>query len=128
MFMILMRLLIFIMIIFLLYITIKYLLNPKRKLELAHEQKKFYFHDDSNNVRKNFLITYKGVMFEGEKQLGTTEQAFDVVSILIWPKNPNQLKGIERNDLYFIEKEVLIHYPHAKIKWKSPIKDFLQKY
>ena len=37
------RLILFLIIIFLLYTAIKYMLSPRRKLELAHEQGKFYF-------------------------------------------------------------------------------------
>ena len=73
---------------------IKFILNPKRKLELAHEQKRYYYLDDPNNVRKNFLLTYKGVLFEGEKYLGTTEDSFDVISIFIWPHTCISLERI----------------------------------
>lgn len=124
---ILFRLLIVIAIIIIIYSALKYVLNPKRKLELAHEKKRFYFYDDKNNIRKNFLLTYKGVLFEGEKYLGTTEDAFDIISITISVKNPNQLQGLDREDFQFIEKEVLIHYPHSTIEWKNPVKDFLKR-
>ena len=60
------RIFIIVSIILIIYSGIRYLLHPKRKLELAHEQKRFYFLDDPNNVRKNFLLTYKGVLFEGK--------------------------------------------------------------
>ncbi|WP_096202735.1 sigma-w pathway protein ysdB [Bacillus sp. FJAT-45350] len=120
------RLLLIVAIIVLIYSVIKYILNPKRKLELAHEKKEFYFHDEKQNVRKNFLITYKGVMFEGEKYLGTTEQSFEVVSVYMWAKNTQLLQGLDRQDFYFIEQEVLIHYPNATIEWKSPVKEFLK--
>ncbi|MDQ0270064.1 sigma-w pathway protein ysdB [Cytobacillus purgationiresistens] len=125
--MLLIRLLLFALIIFLIYSTIKYVLNPKRKLELAHDQKKYFFFDDQNNVRKNFLITYKGVLFEGEKYLGTTENSFDVVSIFIWPHRVSALKGMVSEDFLFIEIKVLEHYPNASIDWKSPVKEFMQK-
>ncbi|MBE3571017.1 MAG: sigma-w pathway protein ysdB [Bacillales bacterium] len=122
----LLRFIFFALIIFATYSMIKYLLNPKRKLELAHEQKRFYFLDDPNNVRKNFLLTYKGVLFEGEKYLGTTENAFDVVSIFIWPRSTVALKGLVREDFLFIEKKIREHYSSAKIDWKSPVKEFLE--
>ena len=109
MILVLFRILIFFAIIFFIYSAYKYIVNPRRKLEIAHEQKSFYFYDDPDNVKKNFLLTYKGVMFEGEKYLGTTEKAFDVVTIFVWAKNPNSLKGISKDDLFFIEKEILIH-------------------
>lgn len=119
------RLLILIATVFLIYRLFSYVINPKRKLELAYEKKDFYFHDDPNNIRKNFLLTYKGVLFEGEKYLGTTDRSFEVVSIFIWAKNPANLKGLDIHDFMIIQENVLEHYPDAKIDWKSPIKEFL---
>ncbi|MGF2617330.1 sigma-w pathway protein ysdB [Rossellomorea aquimaris] len=124
---ILIRILVFLLIIYLLYRAFKYIVNPKRKLELASEQKKFYFLDDQENVRKNFLVTYKGVLFQGEKYLGTTERAFDVVSIFVWVENPSLLKGISYEDLKYVETEILERYPNASIDWKSPLKEFINK-
>ncbi len=124
---ILFRLLILALIIFLIVKTIKYIANPKRKLELAHEQKQFYFWDIHENVRKNFLLTYKGVLFEGEKYLGTTDNAFEVVSVFIWAKDPDKLQGLEREDFLKIQEEVKKHYPNARIDWKNPIRNFLNK-
>ena len=121
------RFLIIIAFIILAYSTVKYLINPKRKLELAHQQKSFYFFDSKENVRKNFLVTYRGVMFEGEKYLGTTDEAFDVVSIQIWAKNDHNLTGLNKADFAFIQKEVQSSYPNADITWKSPIKELLKK-
>ncbi|WP_394137573.1 sigma-w pathway protein ysdB [Cytobacillus oceanisediminis] len=123
----LLRMLLFALILFLIYSAIKYLLNSKRKLELAHEQKRYYFWDDQENVRKNFLITYKGVLFEGEKYLGTTDNAFEVVSIFIWPRSTAALKGMVREDFIFIERKITEAYPNAKIDWKSPVKEFMNK-
>ena len=127
--MILIRLLLFALILFLLlYRMVKFILNPKRKLELAHEQKRYYFLDDPNNVRKNFLLTYKGVLIEGEKYLGTTDNAFDVVSIFIWPHSVSSLIRFVREDFLFIERKILDEYPNAKLDWKSPVKEFMQKH
>src|SRR5690625_1888271 len=109
----LLRVLIFVALIILIYTIVKYILNPKRKLELAHEKKQFYFFDDPKDVRKNFFITYKGVMFEGEKFLGMTDQAFDVVSVSIWVKQKDKLKGLHIKDFIFLEKEIHQHYPEA---------------
>lgn len=121
------RLLLLAAIIFIFYRLIKYLVNPKRKLELAQEQRNFYLLDDIENVRKNFLLTYKGVLFEGEKYLGTTEYAFEVVSILIWPKNNASLKGLAYEDFLFIEDQIHEVYPGATISWKSPVKEFMDR-
>lgn len=118
---ILFRLLIIFAMVVLIYTAYKYIVNPKRKLEVAQEKSEFYFLDQSNNIKKNFFITYKGFLFEGEKYLGTTEDSFEVVDIVMHTKNPERLKGFERKDLYFLEEEILIRYPHAEIEWKHPI-------
>lgn len=125
--MILIRLALLALVVFIIYSIFKYLLNPKRKLEIAHEQKNFFLLDQKNNVRKNFLLTYKGIMFEGEKYLGTTERAFEVISIFIWSKNPEMLQGLKRQDFEYIQKEIRKQYPDALIDWKSPIKEFLKE-
>ncbi|RID86415.1 sigma-w pathway protein ysdB [Peribacillus asahii] len=121
------RLILLVVIVFSLYTAIKYMLSPRRKLELAHEQGKFYFLDDPKNIRKNFLLTYNGVLFEGEKYLGTTERSFEVVSIFIWPKNTADLKGLKRDDFLKIEAAIKKHYPASSIDWKSPVKEFLNR-
>lgn len=124
---ILLRLLLIVLIVFLLYTGIKFLFNPKRKLELAHEQKQFYFLDEKENVRKNFLLTYKGAIFEGEKYLGTTTNSFEVVSIFIWSKSTNELQGLTLEDFEHIQEQVKLRYPHSKVDWKSPIKELILK-
>ncbi|QOY33946.1 sigma-w pathway protein ysdB [Anaerobacillus isosaccharinicus] len=120
------RILILAAVFILAYSAIKYFVNPKRKLELAHEKKLFYFLDDKQNVRKNFLITYRGVLFEGEKYLGTTESAFEVVSVQVWARNTDKLQGLNKEDFYFIEKEILVAYPNTKVEWKNPINNLLR--
>lgn len=60
------RLMIFALIIYLIYKTVKFIMDPKRKLESSHEQKKYFFYDVPDNIRKNFLVTHKGVLFEGK--------------------------------------------------------------
>jgi hypothetical protein len=121
------RILLLTVLLFLVYYLIKYIINPKRKLELAHEQRRYYFFDDFNNVRKNFLLTYNGVLFEGEKYLGSTSNSFEVVSIFIFPRDLASLQGLTKDDFLLIEENVRGHYPNAKIDWKSPIKDLLKK-
>lgn len=122
----LVRILIFVGVIILAAYWLRYLLHPKRKLELAHEKGHTYYWDDPKNVRKNFLITHKHVYFEGEKYLGTTDQAFVVKHIFIWTSTPSKLKDFKKEDFYLMEKIVKEHYPEAEIEWKSPIKEFLK--
>lgn len=54
------RFLLFALIIFLIYSLIKYLLNPKRKLELAHEQKRFFSSIIKIMCEKTSLLRIKG--------------------------------------------------------------------
>jgi hypothetical protein len=125
-FLLLVRVLIIGLIIYLFYLGIKYLTNPKRKLDEAYEQEKFYFYDNVKQVRKNFFITYKGAIFEGEKYLGTTENSFDVVSIFVWVKNEDKLQGFTIDDFHFLQSEILTNYPMAEINWKNPIEQLMK--
>ncbi|UOQ94093.1 sigma-w pathway protein ysdB [Halobacillus shinanisalinarum] len=118
---ILFRLLLIIAILFIIYTVYKFIINPRRKLDHARNKQEFYFHDTIENTKQNFLITYKGLIFEGEKYLGTTEESFEVVNINISAHHPEKLKGLERHDLYFLEEQVLMRYPYAEIEWKYPI-------
>ncbi|WP_134684684.1 sigma-w pathway protein ysdB [Brevibacillus migulae] len=121
------RFLFFAAILGLIIFSIRYWVHPKRKLESAHEKKRTFLLDDRHDVRKNFLLTYKGVMFEGEKHLGMTDDAFSITRIFIWVRDPAKLNGLEKED--FFECEMLIHqyYPRAKIEWKSPIRELLSR-
>lgn len=120
------RLIILAFIVYLFYLGIKYLTNPKRKLDDAYERGQYYFYDDVKNVRKNFFISFKGALFEGEKYLGTTEHAFEVVSIFVWVKDEAKLQGFSKEDFLFLEKEIRMNYPEAQINWKNPIENLMK--
>ncbi|MEH7074798.1 sigma-w pathway protein ysdB [Neobacillus drentensis] len=122
----LLRFVLLLLILFLINYSIKALFTPKRKLEKARKQKQFLFIDDED-VRKNFVLTYKGAVFAGEKYLGPADNTFDVVSIFIWPENASFLKGLVKEDFLYIDKKILKYYPHAEIHWKSPVKEFLKQ-
>ena len=121
----LIRFIIIAFIVYLFYRGIRYLTDPKRKLDDAYAEEKYYFYDDVKNVRKNFFITYKGAMFEGEKYLGTTNDAFEVVSIFVWVKDETKLQGFTKDDFHFISAEILSNYPNADISWKNPIEKLM---
>jgi hypothetical protein len=120
----LLRIVLLLLIIFFFNLALKLLFTSKRKLEIARRQKRFLL-IDHEDVRKNFLLTYKGVVFAGEKYMGAMDNTFDVVSISIWAENTAFLKGLVKEDFYFIDKKILEHYPNAEIIWKSPVKEFL---
>ncbi|MDN4607271.1 sigma-w pathway protein ysdB [Sporosarcina highlanderae] len=113
-------------IVYLFYRGIRYLIDPKRKLDEAYEQEQYYFYDDVKNVRKNFFITYKGALFEGEKYLGTTEDSFEVVSIFVWVKDETKLQGFSKDDFHFLSSEINSNYPNAVISWKNPIEKLMK--
>ena len=122
---ILFRVLLIIALVLLVYTLIQYYRNPSRRLRLAKEANEFFFLDEPNNSKKNVQFVYKGCLFEGEKYLGTTEDAFEVVNIHITVRDPLELRGLTRDDLYFMEKEILMRYPYASIEWKHPINQLL---
>ncbi|WP_349774620.1 sigma-w pathway protein ysdB [Virgibacillus sp. LDC-1] len=124
---VLFRILIIISLLILIYTGIQYYRNPKRRLHIAQSTNEFFLLDDPTNSKKNLHFVYKGCLFEGEKYLGTTENSFEVVNIQVIVNNPLQLKGLTREDLYFLEEELLIRYPFAKINWKHPINQLLLK-
>lgn len=114
-------------IILLVYSIIQYFRNPQRLLENAKESKGFYYFDEQNNSKKNIRFVYKGCQFEGEKYVGTTEESFEIVDVHVTVVDPLELQGLTRDDIYFLEKELLMRYPHAKISWKHPIDKLLQR-
>ncbi len=121
------RFIVVLVVIYIFYKIVRYLTDPKRKLDEAHEKGHYYFYDDVKNVRKNFFISYKGALFEGEKYLGTTENAFEVVSIFVWVHDSGLLQGLSKEDFYYLEKEILLNYPNAKINWKNPIEQLMNE-
>lgn len=105
---------------------IKTMLTPNRKFRQAVKQKYFYMIDDKKNVRKNFLITYKGAVLEGAKYLGTNKNPHTVVSIYIWIRDPDGMEDMGREDFFFIEKKILKLYPRAAINWNNPFYELMR--
>lgn len=122
----LIRLVILAAIIYIIYLTICYLTNSRRKLEGAQVKREFYFFDDSHNAQQNFFITYKGALFEGEKYLGATKYSLEVVTIFIDIVDDLQLQGFTRDDFLYLEQEIQQKYPQATISWKSTIEQLLK--
>ena len=114
------------LIIYVFYKAIRYITDPKRKLDEAYEKNQYYFYDDVKNVRKNFFISYKGALFEGEKYLGTTEDAFEVVTIFVGARDAATLHGLTKKDFEYLQQEILTSYPKAKINWKQPIEQLMR--
>ncbi|WP_231689622.1 sigma-w pathway protein ysdB [Bacillus sp. FJAT-27245] len=112
---------------FILYKLTRVMFSLPRKLESAKKQKRFFLLDDKANPRKNFRLTYKGAVFEGEKYLGITGDSFGVISIFLWPKNADKLEGMTHDDFLFIKSELAKSYPHASIEWNGSVREHLRK-
>jgi len=125
---ILFRILISIAIIILVYTIYQYYHNPQRRLKKAKKSHHFYYVDDMNNSKKNIQCVYKGCLFEGEKYLGTTNNAFEVVDIHMTVREPLELKGFSVDDFLFLENEIQKNYPHAKVTWKHPINQIFKEH
>ena len=110
---------------FFIYKMGKYYFSIPRKLQAARNQGRFLLLDAHNNPRKNFLLTFKGAVFEGEKYLGLTDDSFAVISITIWLKDIPQPRQLSRKDFFYIQNELLNSYPKAAIEWSGTAKDIL---
>jgi len=107
----------------LVYTGIQYSRRPEKHYQQAKETGDFFLLNDKNEDTIQFI--YKGCRFEGEKHLGTVENAFEIVRIHISVQNPSNLDGFTREDIYFLESEILLYYPHAAIEWRRPIDELL---
>lgn len=119
------RFLLFILLTTAIYWCFKYFLHPQRKLTQAIDHKRTLMMDDPESVHRNLLLAYKGVLFEGEKYMGTSEDSFQIIKIHVWPRDHQKLVGLQREDFDEIAGIIQARYPFAKISWKSPIKELL---
>jgi hypothetical protein len=121
------RLILLALIIFFFNIIFKSIFSSNRRFNHACTHKRYYLVDDKENIRKNFILTYKGAVFEGEKFPGTAEDSREVISILLWIHDPAALIEMGKADFLFIEQKIHEQYPLAKINWKHPINDLKEK-
>ena len=119
------RIVVFFVIIYVCYKFVRFLFDPKRKIDEAYKHGHFYFYDDTKNVRKNFFITYKGVMFEGEKYLNTSKNASDSLSIFVSVHNLDELHGLTKDDVLFLQEQIIASYPEANISWVKSVEKLL---
>lgn len=110
-----------------LYSFYRYLKSKERQFNKAQRLNKYYFLDNSANANFNFHITYQGSHFEGEKQLGITNNAYKVIQINMNVKDKIELRGLSKDDLLFLEEKIHNHYPDATIKWLHPINYLVKK-
>ncbi|MDQ0215463.1 cbb3-type cytochrome oxidase subunit 3 [Oikeobacillus pervagus] len=107
---------ILILLIYLAYNIIKYITHPKRRFEYARRRHQLYLLDEKDQIQKNFLLTYKGMVFEGEKFTNPSSRP-QVVSIFIWPHQESTI--IPSHEVKILEQHILQQYPNAHIDWKN---------
>jgi len=106
---------------------ISYMINPKRKLQTALESGTTLLMDNRKSVHQNLMLAYKGVLFEGEKYMGTTEDAFHIIKIHLWPKTKDNLIGLDKGDFKQIEQIIQNYYPYSQVLWGTPVREFLNE-
>ncbi|MCY9107132.1 sigma-w pathway protein ysdB [Bacillus atrophaeus] len=104
------------------YVAVRFYTNPKRRLKLAQSKEHFYIVDEQKNARKNFQLTYKGVLFEGEKHIPSKDHPLFIHTIFVWTEFPEKLAAFSAKDFKDIEQKVNERYPDCKIDWDQPIK------
>ena len=122
----LIRILLFVLLCLGIYWCFRFFLHPYRKINQAIEGKQTIMMDDKRNVHRNILLVYRGVLFEGEKYMGTKDHAFQIVKIHMWARRHEELVGLEKKDFEEIMSMIHSAYPHAEVSWKSPIRELLQ--
>jgi hypothetical protein len=114
-------------IVIIVYGCLKYYIRPGRKISNALEQKQTLIMDDKQSVHKNILVAYKGVLFEGEKYMGTKGEAFHITNIHLWARDNQKLVGLGIEDFSEIKRIIHSQYPHAELTWRSPVKELIQE-
>lgn len=98
------RIVLLALLIYFIYMCVKFYANPKRRLRLAQSKENFYFIDEQKNTRKNLQLTYKGVLFEGEKHIPSKDHPLFIHTIFVWTENPEKLNRFSAGDFEEVEK------------------------
>lgn len=104
-----------------LYKGAKRFLHPARKLQSSRKHKQFFLLDEKHNARKNFTLTYKGLLFEGEKYSRNEEDSEAICSIFISADSPANTDSLTQADLLYMEEQIKQHYPEAEVEWEEPL-------
>lgn len=114
----LMRIALIFLLVFLLYSIMSYISSPDRKLLAAKRNKQFFLLDDPANPLKNLFLTYKGILFEGEKYIDSLHSG-KVVTIHIWHCRHKTIDKLSLPDQKVIERALIDVYPEAEVEWKN---------
>ncbi len=116
------RIVLLALLIYFIYMGVKFYANPKRRLRLAQSKENFYFIDEQKNTRKNLQLTYKGVLFEGEKHIPSKDHPLFIHTIFVWTENPEKLNRFSAGDFEEVEKRYWSGIRIARLIGTSPSK------
>ncbi|QHZ47999.1 hypothetical protein [Bacillus sp. NSP9.1] len=119
---IMIRLALLALLIYAVYRIVQFLGSPDRRLKTAQAKKHFYFFDERKNTRKNFRLTFKGVLFEGEKHIPSKDHPLFIHTVFVWTESPEEKLGaFTAADFSELEEKIKQRFPDCKIDWDSSI-------
>ncbi|MEC1262843.1 sigma-w pathway protein ysdB [Bacillus swezeyi] len=125
---IILRLALLALLIYVVYKAVLFLGSPKRRLKSAQAKEHFYFLDEQKNTRKNFKLTFKGVLFEGEKHIPAKDHPLFIHTIFVWTDSSEEKLGtFTEADFNELEERIKQRYPDCKIDWDSSIQKWKNK-
>ncbi|KAA6448659.1 sigma-w pathway protein ysdB [Bacillus swezeyi] len=125
---IILRLALLALLIYVVYKAVLFLGSPKRRLKSAQAKEHFYFLDEQKNTRKNFKLTFKGVLFEGEKHIPSKDHPLFIHTIFVWTdSSEGKLGTFTEADFNELEERIKQRYPDCKIDWDSSIQQWKNK-
>ena len=125
---IILRLALLALLVYVVYRAVQFLGSPDRRLKSAQAKKHFYFLDEQKNARKNLKLTFKGVLFEGEKHIPSKDHPLFIHTIFVWTEAPEEkLSSFTEEDFAKLEENIKAHYPDCKIDWDSNIQKWRNK-
>lgn len=87
---IILRLALLALLVYVVYRAVQFLGSPDRRLKSAQAKKHFYVLDEQKNTRKNLKLTFKGVLFEGEKHIPSKDHPLFIHTIFVWTEAPEE--------------------------------------
>ena len=115
------RIVLLALLIYFIYMCVKFYANPKRRLRLAQSKENFILLTNRKHA-KNLQLTYKGVLFEGEKHIPSKDHPLFIHTIFVWTENPEKLNRFSAGDFEEVEKRYWSGTRIARLIGTSPSK------
>ncbi|MEC0701928.1 sigma-w pathway protein ysdB, partial [Bacillus haynesii] len=107
---IILRLALLALLVYVVYRAVQFFGNPDRRLKSAQAKKHYYFLDEQKNARKNLKLTFKGVLFEGEKHIPSKDHPLFIHTIFVWTEAPEEkLSFFTEEDFAELEENIKAH-------------------